>query len=82
LANNLDLEEINTLDSLGRNALIWAIVGPGQKPSRTTRKIVKTLARRGVYVWSEDNTGLSALDYASFGEFRSRSLRRILKNFQ
>jgi hypothetical protein len=80
LISGLDKKGLNAADKDGKNALIWAIVGPGEKPNKKTRKVAKILVKAGVDVKAEDSQGMSALDFVSTQKYKSRRIAMLLKS--
>ncbi len=79
LVSVLDEKGLNVLDKDGKNAIIWSIIGPGKKPNKITRKMIRVLVKAGVDVKVEDAQGLSALDYVATRKYRSRRIAIYLR---
>ena len=75
----LDQTAINAVDKEGRNALIWAIVAPNQKPDRDTRAIVRLLLEKNIEVNQKDSKGKTALAYVTSGPFKTKLIEWALK---
>ncbi|MFI5391367.1 MAG: ankyrin repeat domain-containing protein, partial [Bacteriovoracales bacterium] len=75
----LDQTAINAVDKEGRNALIWAIVAPNQKPDRDTRAMVRLLLEKNIDVNQKDSKGMTALAYVTKGPFKTKLIEWALK---
>jgi ankyrin repeat protein len=75
----LDQPAINAVDKQGRNALIWAITAPNQKPDRDTRAVVRELLAKNIEVNQKDSSGKTALAYVISGQFKSKLIEWALK---
>ncbi|MFZ9001058.1 MAG: ankyrin repeat domain-containing protein [Bacteriovoracaceae bacterium] len=73
-------EDLNAIDSKGRNALIFAIIGDNKRPSDIRVDIVKLLIDKGINYNQRDHYGETARSYVSFGKKYSHyKIRQILK---
>lgn len=79
LLKTLDQKAINAVDKQGKNALIWAITAPSQRPDRDTRSIVRDLLEKNIEVNQRDSSGKTALGYVTSGENKSKLIQWALK---
>jgi hypothetical protein len=79
-SKDLTPENLNAIDTQGRNALILAIVGSDNRPSNTRVEIVNLLIQKGINVNQRDKFGQTARAYVSFGnKYSHYKIRRTLK---
>ncbi len=76
----LDQKAINAVDKEGKNALIWAITAPNQRPDRDTRALVRELLEKNIEVNQKDSSGKSALAYVTSGTYKSKLIAWALKD--